>query len=107
MSNNIIYLWGAAAVIAMTCGSVCIKKSINDNNKNWFYFALLLACFLSICYSKLYNYGDMSNIYIIINIAAIIFMVCIGSIMFNETCNINKIIGLILGILAIYFLTNK
>jgi multidrug transporter EmrE-like cation transporter len=102
-----IYLWSLLAIISMICASICIKYSIVNDNINWFCCAILLYVILSLCYLKLYSNNNVSIIYTVINILAIICMTCIGFIFFNEKCNINIILGLIFGILAIILLTNK
>lgn len=103
-----IYLWSLLAIIAMIGSSICIKKSILNNNTNWFYCAIMLAIILVIAYSNLYNNNNnIAMTYTIINILAIVLFNIIGIVYFNEICNINVILGLIFGIISIFLLTNK
>jgi multidrug transporter EmrE-like cation transporter len=103
-----IYVWSLLAIIAMVGSSLCIKQSIINNNKNWFYCALLLAMFLAYSYLNLYT--DNNNVaitYTIINILAIVFFNIIGIICLGESYSNNKLIGIVFGLVSIFILTNK
>jgi multidrug transporter EmrE-like cation transporter len=103
-----IYLWSLLAIIAMIGSSICIKKYILNNNIYWFYFSILLYVILSFCYLNLYtNNNNIALTYTITNILAIVLFNIIGIVYLNGTCNISIIVGLILGIISIFLLTNK
>lgn len=103
-----IYFWSLLAIISMIGSSICIKKSILNNDTNWFYYAILLYVILSFCYLQLYiNNNNIAMTYTIINILAIVLFNIIGIIYFNGTYNMNVILGLIFGIISIFLLTNK
>ena len=105
--NEFIYIAVFLAILTLTCCSYSLKQYVVNNNILFFYLATFLYFILAYLYSHLYMHGDVSNIYTIINISAIIFINIVGIIIFNENCNMNIIIGLIFGIISIYFLTLK
>ena len=51
-----------------------------------------------------YRKGDMSNIYVILQILQILIVVIMGLLLFNEKINKKKIIGIVFGIISINFL---
>ena len=81
-----------------------IKKYIQTNKKLYIFITILLYYTLTFLYIKIFRKGEMSSYYIILQILQILIVVIMGLILFNETINIKKIMGIIFGIISINFL---
>ncbi len=84
-----------------------IKKyvSVEEQNKSYTYILLALIGYITLTYLyiKLLKKGDMTKIFFISQIMQMI-LIFIGSIMiYSENITKNKIIGVIISIIALYF----
>jgi multidrug transporter EmrE-like cation transporter len=84
-----------------------IKKYIMTNNKNFIYLTFIFYILLTICYIKIFRLGEISSLYTILQISQIVIVVLGGLILFGEKITKNKILGVILSIIAIIFLLKK
>ncbi len=55
-------------------------------------------------YIKLFKTTELSSSYTILQILQILIVLFIGVLLFNESLTMNKIIGVILGLLSVYLL---
>lgn len=86
-----------------------IKMYINNKSKSyilnpWLLLSLLSYIILMICYIKIFTTMDIASSYTILQILQIILVILIGYFIFNEKINLNKLIGIILGIVSIILL---
>ena len=84
-----------------------IKKYIITNDKKYIMISLFLYILLLISYIKIFRIGEISSIYVILQISQIIVIVIGGLIFFNEKITKNKIIGVIFSVIAINYLLKK
>ena len=97
-------LWIIIATIIALIPVLLIKQYIVTKNFNYLILALIAYIVLIICYINIFNTNVVSSTYVILQILQILIMVIIGIILYKENINITKIIGIILGILAIVLL---
>jgi multidrug transporter EmrE-like cation transporter len=81
-----------------------IKKYIQTNKKYNIGITIILYCILTSLYISIFRKGEMTNIYVILQILQILIVVIMGLLLFNESINIKKIIGIIFGIISIKLL---
>jgi len=81
-----------------------IKKYIQTNKKYNIMVTILLYCILTYLYIRIFSQQEISSYYVILQILQILIVVVTGLLLFNETINKKKIIGIIFGIIAINFL---
>ena len=81
-----------------------IKKYIQTNKKLYIFITILLYYILTFLYIKIFRKAELSTTYVILQILQILIVVIMGLLLFNETINTKKIIGIIFGILSINFL---
>ena len=81
-----------------------IKMYIKNSNNIYIFLSLLSYIILMICYIKIFTTMDIASSYTILQILQIILVILIGYIIFNEKINLNKLIGIILGIVSIILL---
>lgn len=81
-----------------------IKKYIQTNKKYNIMVTILLYCILTYLYIRIFSQQEISSYYVILQILQILIVVITGLLLFNETINKKKIIGIIFGIIAINFL---
>ena len=85
---------------------IFIKKYINTKQVYNLIIALVLYIFLLLSYVKLFEKGELSSIYIILQILQIFLVLFAGVLFFKESINMTKIIGIILGSISVYLLLN-
>jgi multidrug transporter EmrE-like cation transporter len=85
---------------------VFIKKYIQTREIYNLIIAFILYILLLLSYVKLFETEQVSSAYTILQILQILIMIVIGLIIFNESLTLNKILGIIFGILSIYLLLN-
>jgi drug/metabolite transporter (DMT)-like permease len=83
---------------------IFIKKYIMNKEFYNLIIAFVLYILLLLSYIKLFEKGEMSSIYIVLQILQIFLVLLVGVFMFNESINNNKIIGILLGSVSIYLL---
>jgi len=82
-----------------------IKKYINTMNKSYLFLAGFFYLLLLLSYIEIFKYSEITTSYTILQILQVLIVVIFGLFMFKENLNFNKIIGIISGIICIYFLT--
>ncbi len=84
---------------------IFIKKYINTKNiinlflAGFFYLLLLLS------YVKVFSQSEVTTSYTLLQIIQVLIIVFIGFIIYKETISRDKIIGIVAGLICIYFLT--
>lgn len=106
MENN-NDIWFLVAIINSALASILAKYYVVTNNILYLYSAIFCNIFLVFAYVNIFSSTDISTGYACIKVIAIILVSITGFLFLNETCNINKIIGLLFGIMAIYCLSVK
>lgn len=80
-----------------------VSKENEEQNKKYILYALIGYITLTYLYIKLLKKGDMTKIFCISQIIQMI-IIFIGSILiYAENISLNKIIGVCISIIAIYF----
>jgi drug/metabolite transporter (DMT)-like permease len=82
-----------------------IKKYLNSKIKSNLYFAGFFYIVLLISYIKIFSHYDLTTAYTAIQILQVLIIALVGIFVFKEILNFNKIIGIISGVISIYFLT--
>ena len=103
MNYYIILLALCASIIAIL-PLIFIKKYIINKAFYNLIIAFILYILLLLSYIKLFEKGDISSIYIVLQILQIFLLLFAGILFFNESINMTKIIGILLGLLSIYLL---
>jgi multidrug transporter EmrE-like cation transporter len=85
---------------------IFIKKYIITKEIYNLILAFILYIFLLLSYIKLFETEQVSSSYTILQILQILIMIIVGIMIFNESLTINKILGIIFGLLSIYLLLN-
>jgi drug/metabolite transporter (DMT)-like permease len=81
-----------------------IKKYIQTNEKYNIIISIILYCILTSLYINIFRKGEISSVYVILQILQILIVVGMGLLLFHEKINIKKILGIIFGIISINFL---
>ena len=84
-----------------------IKKYINTKNKNFLILAGFFYLLLLLSYIEVFSRSEVTSSYTLLQILQVLIIVLGGIFIFKENLNSNKIIGIISGILCIYFLTKN
>ena len=100
---ELIYLIIIGSIIAVI-PIILIKKYIKDNNNIYILLTLLSYLALMRTYIEIFNTGEVSKAHGISQVIQLVIGMMIGILMFNEDLTVNKIIGLVFGLLAVYFL---
>ncbi len=103
MNYYILLLAFCASIIAIL-PLIFIKKYINTKQVYNLIIALVLYIFLLLLYIKLFEKSELSSVYIVLQILQIFLVLFAGILFFNESINMTKIIGILLGSLSIYLL---
>ncbi len=106
MNYYTILLAFIATIIAIL-PLIFIKKYIANKEFYNLIIAFVLYILLLLSYIKLFEEGEMSSIYIVLQILQIFLVLFAGLLFFNESINMTKIIGILLGSLSIYLLLKK
>ncbi len=81
-----------------------IKKYIQSNQILYLVITMILYFLLMLIYIKLFEHGELSSLYTILQILQILLVLLIGVLIFNESLTLNKVIGIILGLVSVYLL---
>ena len=84
-----------------------IKKYINIKNKNFLILAGFFYLLLLLSYIEVFSRSEVTSSYTLLQILQVLIIALGGIFVFKENLNSNKIIGIISGILCIYFLTKN
>ncbi len=103
MNYYTILLAFIATIIAIL-PLIFIKKYILNKEFYNLIIAFILYILLLLVYIKLFEKGELSSIYIVLQILQIFLVLFAGLLFFNESINMTKIIGILLGSLSIYLL---
>lgn len=104
MNTNINLLYILLPIVAIA-PVFFIKKYVSNKNsdKKYILFALIGYILLTYLYIKLLKKGDMTKIFYLSQIMQML-IIFIGSILiYAEEITINKILGVIISISAVYF----
>jgi drug/metabolite transporter (DMT)-like permease len=105
--NYYIILLALIATIIAILPLIFIKRYIINKKFYNLVIAFILYILLLLSYIKLFEKEELSSIYIILQILQIFLVLVVGVLMFNESINNNKIIGILLGSVSIYLLLKK
>lgn len=99
-------LWLFISTIIALLPLIFIKKYIQNQQIIYLVIAMILYFLLMLSYIKLFETTELSSTYTILQILQILIVLFIGVFLFNESLTMNKIIGVILGLLSVYLLLN-
>ncbi len=105
MNYNILLPLVSSTIIALL-PLIFIKKYIQSNKIIYLIITMILYFLLMLSYIKLFEKTELSSTYTILQILQILIVLFIGVLLFNESLTMNKIIGVILGLLSVYLLLN-
>ena len=101
------YLIILVAAVLSILPVIIIKKYACDGEWHIFVLALIAQLFVNLCYLALCKTYDSSTMFTMIKFLSIILIVIIGFIFLEEKITIARIIGIIMGIVAIYLISRK
>jgi drug/metabolite transporter (DMT)-like permease len=84
-----------------------IKKYINTKIKSYLYLAGFFYLLLLLSYIEVFSRSEITSSYTILQILQVLIIALVGIFVFKEHFNKNKIIGIISGVICIYFLTKN
>jgi len=99
-----ILVWFLLACIVISLPITCLKKYIETSDPLYVVYAMILYGFLSFLYLKLLRNNDISFVYALLNTISVLTISTIGFLYFNDKIDSYRITGIILSILAIFFL---
>jgi drug/metabolite transporter (DMT)-like permease len=82
-----------------------IKKYINTKIKSYLFLAGFFYLLLLLSYIEVFSHAEVTSAYTLLQILQVLIIVLGGIFIFKENLNFNKIIGIISGVICIYFLT--
>jgi uncharacterized membrane protein len=100
---KLIYLVLIGSFIAIL-PIILLKKYIKEQNNIYLLVSLLSYLALMRIYIELFNNGEVSKTHGISQVIQLLVVMMISVLFFNESLTKNKIIGLIAGLISIYFL---
>ena len=100
-------IWFIIAVIASSVPIPLIKYYTETNNVNYIVGATLSYLLLIYALTIVLKDGDITILYPLLKIIAILCVVFSGVILFKNTLDAKAIVGIMLAALSIYLLTNK
>jgi multidrug transporter EmrE-like cation transporter len=98
-------LWFILASIVICLPITFIGKYIETSNPYYILSALVFYFLLTLIYINLLKHEDMAIVYPLLNIISVLVVFLIGVFYFKNKIDIYKIIGIVLSIISILFLT--
>lgn len=95
------------ATISAIVPVLLIEKYVLTHQSIYMICALLSYAILAYSYIKLFRVDEITVIYPILQIIQLIIVVIASVYLFRESLHSDKIIGLVLGGISIYFLSKK
>ncbi len=102
--NYTILLPLVSATIIALLPLVFIKKYLQSNQIIYLIITMILYFLLMLSYIKLFETTEISSTYTILQILQILIVLLIGVLLFNESLTLNKVIGILFGLVSIYLL---
>jgi multidrug transporter EmrE-like cation transporter len=99
--------WYLVAAACSAAPVVLVKKYTESNNSNLLLLSLLSQCVLIYSYSVILHDKNITVIYPLIKILAILIVALCGFLLFGNKFSVKWILGICFGFLSIYLLTNK
>lgn len=103
IANNYL-LWFILAVIMSAMPMPLIKKYLTTNNIFYLLVCGFIYIILTYGYVQILKNHTISKMYPLLKILSIILVFFIGVFFFNDELKLKNIIGIIMGIVAIYLL---
>ena len=97
------YYWITIASIIAILPVFFIKKFILTNNYFYLLASLICYCILIFSYIQLFK-NKVGTIYTLLQVLQVLIVVVGSLLLFKEKIDRNKILGIIFGLLCIYFL---
>jgi|SRR5271156_4561266 len=104
MASTTEWGWYLVAAMAAALPVPLVKKYNDTNNKIYLLVAIILYMVLITAYVYILKTHEMATIYPFLKILSIIIVVFVGIIWFNDQLRPKDIIGIILGLVALYLL---
>ena len=90
--------------IITTISLLCIKQYIITKNITYIVLSAILYMALIYIYVELFQNGEISSLYVILQIVQILIVSLIGIVLYHEKITTNKIIGIIAGLICVYLI---
>ena len=100
-------IWFIIGSISAIVPIILIKEYIKTNNIIFLILSLFCYLLLIKSYLNIFNKNKISTSYTIIQLLQILIVVIAGVLLFKEKLTIKIIIGIILALLAMYFLSRE
>ncbi len=100
----IIQFWIVVATIVAIIPAILIKKYTVTNNYKFLIYAGIFYGALMYSYIKIFSEESLGIVYTILQILQILLVVIFGILYYKEKLTTQKTIGIILGIISIYYL---
>jgi multidrug transporter EmrE-like cation transporter len=100
---NIKILLLIATIVALT-PVILIKQYTKTQNKNLLIVVAILYFILAYTYIQIFRVSEVSKSYSLLQVLQILLVVILGTLLFKEKITQNKIIGVVAGMIAVYYL---
>ena len=97
-------IWAIINTIAALLAVYLIKQFTINHNFVYLIFASICYLVLMISYINMLDTAELSSVYPFLQIIQILAGILIGILIFKESITRNKIIGIIFGLISMYFL---
>ena len=91
-------------IIAATLAVFLVKQYTSTGSYKYLILAIISYAMVMIAYINMLRYSDVIAIYSFMQIFELLAVVLVGIILFNETINPSKILGILFGLGSMYFL---
>lgn len=99
-------LWFVTAIVSVTIAIPLIKQYSQTDEVYLIVLASICYLLLIISYIKIYENGQISNIYPTLTAFQSIIIVFVGALLFEEKLNTSKIMSILLAIVSLYLAFN-
>ena len=105
--DYIVVFWIAVIIITSISSLFLIKNYVTTHNKKYILFYALIYPIYLFAYIELLKKEDLLKIYPFIKMVTVVLVVLIGVIIYEEEYDWRLLIGLLFGIIAIYYLSTR
>lgn len=92
------------STIITTVALLCVKKYITTSNITYIIFSGVLYLLLIYIYIELFQKGEISTLYVILQIIQVLIISLIGVVLYHDKLTYKKFVGILAGLICIIML---